>query len=61
MIRKELDVRDILLFLVMIMLIINTFLNLRPKKAEADTFRLDSCITSKPEEKPAAYLHVVTH
>lgn len=59
--KKELDVRDILLFLVMIMLIINTFFNLRPKKAEADTFRLDSCITSKPEDKPAAYLHVITH
>ena len=59
--RKELEARDILLLLVTIMLIINTFLNLRPKKAEADTFRLDSCITTNPEEKPATYLHVVTH
>lgn len=61
MIRKELEARDILLFLITIMLLVNTFLNLHPKKAQADTFRLDSCITSKPEEKPAAYLHVVTH
>ena len=61
MARKELEARDILLFLVTIMLIINTFLNLRPQKAEAETFRLDSCVTSSPEEKPAAYLHVVTH
>lgn len=29
--------------------------------AQADTYRLDSCITTKPYEKPAAYLHVVMH
>ncbi|MBI3332488.1 MAG: hypothetical protein HYZ93_00135 [Candidatus Omnitrophica bacterium] len=27
----------------------------------AETFRLDSCITEKPNQKPLAYLHVVTH
>ncbi len=29
--------------------------------AEAETFRLDHCITGKANEKPAAYLHVVSH
>ena len=29
--------------------------------AVAETFQLDHCITEKPNEKPAAYLHVVTH
>lgn len=27
----------------------------------AETFQMDSCITQKPHEKPASYLHVVTH
>lgn len=27
----------------------------------ADTFRLDSCITDRPSERPVTYLHVVTH
>lgn len=58
---KRFEVRDALLFLIAIMLTINTFINLQPKKAEADTFRLDDCITTRPDGKPAAYLHVVTH
>ncbi|MFH0855799.1 MAG: hypothetical protein V1869_04760 [Candidatus Omnitrophota bacterium] len=61
MIKRELEIRDILLFLIAIMLVINTFINLQPKMVEAETFRLDDCITSKPDDKPAAYLHVVTH
>lgn len=61
MIRKELEVRDMLLFLITIMLTINTFINLQPKRIEAETFKLDDCITNKPEDKPAAYLHVVAH
>lgn len=27
----------------------------------AETFRLDTCITDRPSERPVAYLHVVTH
>jgi hypothetical protein len=27
----------------------------------AETFRLDSCITDRPSERPNSYLHVVTH
>ena len=29
--------------------------------AVAETFQLDHCITEKANEKPAAYVHVVTH
>ena len=29
--------------------------------AVAETFHLDHCITEKPNEKPASYLHVVAH
>lgn len=59
--KKELDVKAVLLFLIAIMLILNTFLNLQPKRVEAETFRLDDCITTKADDKPAAYLHVITH
>jgi len=58
---KNIGIRDILLVLVLIMLVVNTWVNLKPKKVEADTFRIDDCITSQPEDKPASYLHVVTH
>lgn len=27
----------------------------------AETFRLDSCITEKSDQRPTGYLHVVTH
>ena len=29
--------------------------------AQADTFLIDNCVTSKPSETPQQYLHVVTH
>lgn len=53
--------RDVLLFLVLIMLIVNTLLNLPLRKLNAETFKLDNCITAEPGDKPGAYLHVVTH
>ncbi len=27
----------------------------------AETFRLDSCVTDTPRQKPSGYLHVVVH
>ncbi|OGX46539.1 MAG: hypothetical protein A3G38_04680 [Omnitrophica WOR_2 bacterium RIFCSPLOWO2_12_FULL_51_8] len=58
---KKWDFRDVLLLLVLLMLAVNAFLSLRPRKLEAETFKLDDCITARPSEKPAAYLHVVSH
>jgi len=29
--------------------------------AEAETFRLDQCVTDRPNDRPAAYVHVVMH
>ena len=29
--------------------------------ALAETFQLDTCITARPHDKPASYVHVVTH
>ena len=59
--KKEINTTDALLFLITIMLSINTFINLQPKRVEAETFRLDDCVTTKPDERPAAYLHVISH
>lgn len=59
--KKDLGVRDILLFLILVMLVINAILNLPVRKVEADTFELDNCITSDPTDKPRAYLHVIPH
>ena len=59
--RKSLGLRDALSILLLVMLIANAFLSLRPQKAVAETFRLDDCITSDLKDKPAAYLHVVSH
>ena len=59
--RKKWEKRDILLFLILIMLISNFLCLLSSKKLEAETFRLDDCITAKPTDQPAAYLHVVSH
>jgi len=58
---KRIEIRDILLFLILVMLVVNAWLGLAPRRLEAETFKLDDCITSQPGEKPAAYLHVVTH
>jgi hypothetical protein len=58
---NRLETRDILLFIIAVMLVINTFLHFSPRKLEADTFKVDDCITVKPDARPAAYLHVVTH
>lgn len=59
--KKEWEKRDVLLFLIVIMLGINIMLNLPIKKLNAETFKLDDCITARITDRPAAYVHVVTH
>ena len=58
---QKMKITDWLLLLVLLALIINILLKIPVSKATADTFRLDDCITSQPDDKPAAYLHVVNH
>ena len=42
------------------MLIFQAFM--RPERsAQADTFRIDGCVTDKVSETPQQYMHVVTH
>ena len=59
--KKEWEKRDMLLFLIVIMLGINIMLNLPIKKLNAETFKLDDCITTRMGDRPTAYLHVITH
>ena len=54
------EMRDYLTLTAVILLFVNIFL-VSAGHVKADTFRLDDCITANPGDKPAAYLHVVTH
>ena len=55
------ELRDVLLLLVIVMLAVNISVTLRARTAEAETFKIDSCVTSSPGDKPEGYLHVVSH
>ena len=50
-----------LLLLILIVSLAHLFLALADQPLGAETFRLDSCITPRPKDKPEAYLHVVVH
>lgn len=59
--KKSWEVRDVLLLLIFIALVIDIMLKLPARKAVAETFELDKCITATMNEKPAGYVHVVSH
>ncbi len=53
---------NILLFLIFAALLLNILVKVFPiKNAIAESFKLDSCITTNKYAKPPAYLHVVPH
>ena len=54
-------ITNILLAVIAVLLFLNLLAKAPLTKVEADTFKLDSCITERPGDKPAAYVHVVTH
>lgn len=54
-------ITNFLLALIAILLLANLVLKSSAVKVEAETFRLDDCITTNPGDKPAGYVHVVTH
>ena len=58
---KKSSFTDILLFLIFVALILNSLVKIPIQKVAAETFKLDSCITASPGDKPEAYLHVVQH
>jgi hypothetical protein len=51
--------RDLILFLILVALVIDILAHLPLGSLNAETFKLDDCITSSPTDKPAAFLHVV--
>lgn len=59
---KKVRTTDLLLFLILIALILNIFIQAFPvQQAEAESFMMDNCITVDKLAQPSAYLHVVTH
>ena len=59
--RKGWEIRDVLLLLIFMALVVDILLKVPFKKAEAETFELDRCITAAANEKPGGYVHVVSH
>ena len=58
---SDLRTTNWLLLGILLALMGNLALKMGAGEVLAETFHLDSCITQKPNEKPATYLHVVTH
>ncbi len=50
-----------LLLGILLALLGNLALKMGAAEVLAETFQLDTCITQKANEKPASYVHVVTH
>ena len=59
--KRSWEIRDVLLLLIFLALVVDILLKLPLKKAEAETFELDRCITATVGEKPGGYVHVVSH
>ena len=59
--QKKWDRRDVLLLLILVSLVIDILLKLPERLAVAETFELDKCVTTQPQEKPGGFVHVVTH
>lgn len=50
-----------LLFVIAVGVLAHLVLALVDQPLRAETFRLDQCITDRPGERPAAYVHVIVH
>ena len=50
-----------LLFSIALALLVHLVLAFSDRRIGAETFQLDSCITQRPSDQPAGYLHVVVH
>lgn len=58
---ESLRVTNILLSIIAAALLGHLGLALVNQPVMAETFRLDTCITERPSERPTSYVHVVTH
>jgi len=54
-------VTNVLLIILILLSIFNLLAKGSVRQAEADTFKLDECITGDLNERPVSYLHVVPH
>lgn len=52
---------NLLLLVIALALLAHLGVALTNQPVGAETFRLDSCITDRPSEKPSAYVHMVMH
>ncbi len=57
----SLRVTNGLLAIIALLLLAHLAVRMMDRPVVAETFHLDSCITTKPGDKPASYLHVVSH
>lgn len=53
------NVTNLLLGIIAVLLLLNLLAKAPVTRVEAETFKLDDCITGKIGEKPAGYVHVV--
>ena len=58
---KSATLTNILLAVIAVLLFLNLLAKTPVARVEADTFKLDNCITERPGDKPGAYVHVISH
>ncbi|MDD5424181.1 MAG: hypothetical protein PHR74_02760 [Candidatus Omnitrophica bacterium] len=58
---KSTTVTNTLLAVIAALLLLNLLAKTPGARVEADTFKLDDCITEKAGDRPTGYVHVVTH
>ncbi|MFA5316817.1 MAG: hypothetical protein WC369_05285 [Dehalococcoidales bacterium] len=58
---KSTAITNTLLAVIAALLLLNLLAKAPVARVEADTFKLDDCITEKAGDRPAGYVHVVTH
>lgn len=58
---KSTAITNTLLAVIAALLLLNLLAKAPVARVEADTFKLDDCITGKAGDRPAGYVHVVTH
>ena len=60
-IRHDLRVTNWLLLGILLALVAHLGVQLGAIPVLAETFKLDTCVTPMPNDKPLSYVHVVTH
>jgi len=56
---KDGAVTNFLLALIAVLLLANLLVRFPDAEVEAETFKMDDCVTAKPGDRPAGFVHVV--